>query len=105
MEAGFLLAAKFLRKECVKYPRELPYRTQLAPLAAVLAHLRERWLEPMILKKLSQWFWCGVFGELCGGAIETRIANDVEDLLSWIDGGGAVPRTIGDAVFGPAAAG
>lgn len=39
VEAGFLLAAKFLRKECVKTPRELPYRTQLAPLASVLAHL------------------------------------------------------------------
>ncbi len=101
VEEGFMLAAKFLRKECVRQPRELPYRTQLAPLAAVLALLQERWLEPVVNSKLSQWFWCGVLGELYGGAIETRIANDVEDLLAWVGGGEGVPRTIGDAVFNP----
>ena len=30
-QAGFLRAAKFLRMEQVRDPRELPYRTQLAP--------------------------------------------------------------------------
>ncbi len=101
VEAGFMLTAKFLRKECVRDPRDLPYRTQLAPLASVLACLKERWLEPRINAKLSQWFWCGVFGELYGGAIETRIANDLEDLLVWVLDDSAVPRTIGDAVFNP----
>lgn len=101
VEAGFLLAAKFLRKECVKNPRELPYRSQLAPLASVLAHLRERWLEPRIYQKLSQWYWCGVLGELYGSTIETRIANDVEDLLNWIEDDGNVPRTISEASFSP----
>lgn len=101
VEAGFFLTAKFLRKECVKNPRELPYRSQLAPLASVLAHLRERWLEPRIHQKLSQWFWCGVLGELYGSTIETRIANDVEDLLIWIDDDTSVPRTIAEATFSP----
>lgn len=101
VEAGFMLAAKFLRKECVKNPRELPYRTQLAPLASVLAHLRERWLEPRIYHKLSQWYWCGVLGELYGSTIETRIANDVEDLLQWIDDDANMPRTIAEASFSP----
>ena len=36
VEAGFMLAAKFLRKECLTTARDLPYRTQLAPLSAVL---------------------------------------------------------------------
>ncbi len=101
VEAGFMLAAKFLRRECVRGPKDLPYRTQLAPLAAVLAILKERWLEPRIYEKLSKWFWCGVLGELYGGAIETRIANDVEDLLRWVEDDEVVPRTIGDAVFNP----
>lgn len=102
VEAGFLLAAKFLRKECVKKTRELPYRTQLVPLASVLALLRDRWLEPRIYQKLSYWYWCGVFGELYGSTIETRIANDVEDLLQWIDNDtAAIPRTIADATFSP----
>ncbi|MCP6456877.1 hypothetical protein NL495_27505, partial [Klebsiella pneumoniae] len=77
----------------------LPYRTQIVPLAAVLAMLEERWLEPRIHDKLSQWFWCGVFGELYGGAVETRIANDLEDLLAWIGGKGEAPRTVYEAAF------
>jgi hypothetical protein len=48
---------------------------------------------------LAQWFWCGVLGELYGGAVETRIANDLEDLLAWMDRDGGTPRTIADANF------
>jgi hypothetical protein len=99
VEKGFLLAARFLRKECFYSSRDLPYRTQLVPLAAVLSQLQERWLEPKIHDKLSRWFWCGVLGELYGGAVETRIANDLEELISWIDAGGEEPRTIYEAAF------
>lgn len=101
VQSGFLLAAKFLRREHVRDPRELPYRSQLAPLAAVMAHLKERWLEPVIQTKLSRWYWCGVLGELYGGAVETRIANDVDDLLNWILHDGPEPRTVVDATFNP----
>lgn len=101
VENGFLLAAKFLRKECFFSARDLPYRTQLVPLAAVLSCLKERWLEPRIYAKLCQWFWCGVLGELYGGAVETRIANDLEELLAWMDDKGDVPRTIYEASFLP----
>jgi hypothetical protein len=99
VERGFLLAAKFLRKECFFTSRELPYRTQIVPLAAVLTVLKERWLEPKIYERLAQWFWCGVLGELYGGAVETRVANDLEDLLAWIELGSGLPRTIADANF------
>jgi hypothetical protein len=101
LEAGFLLAAKFLRKECFTNARELPYRTQLAPLAAVMATISERWLEPRIYEKLSKWFWCGVLGEKYGGAVETRIANDVEELLRWIDQGSEEPSTVVESAFQP----
>jgi hypothetical protein len=101
VEAGFLFAAKFLRKECFTSPRDLSYRTQLAPLAAVLALLAERWLEPRIHEKLAQWYWCGVLGELYGGAVETRVANDVEELLGWIEQEAEPPRTIAAAAFQP----
>lgn len=100
VEQGFVEAARFLRSECLRLPRDLPYRTQLAPLAAVMAELgTNRWREPAIAKKLAQWYWCGVLGELYGGAVETRIANDVEDLLSWIQNDTALPRTVVDANF------
>lgn len=101
VEQGFMLVAKFLRKEQVRDPRELPYRTQLAPLAAVLTILKERWLEPKINDKLSRWYWCGVLGELYGGAVETRIANDVDELLAWVEDESAVPRTVLEATFSP----
>jgi hypothetical protein len=38
---------------------------------------------------------------LYGGAVETRIANDLEDLLAWIDSDGAEPRTVYEAAFSP----
>lgn len=109
VERGFLLAAKFLRKECFVASRDLPYRTQMVPLATVLSCLKERWLEPKVHDKLCRWFWCGVLGELYGGAVETRIANDVEELLRWIESplddeaaeliGGIIPRTITESSF------
>ena len=101
VEQGFVLAAKFLRKQCFFSSRDLPYRTQLVPLAAVLSMLKDRWLEPRILDKISRWYWCGVLGELYGGAVETRIANDLEELVAWIADKGVEPRTVSEAAFQP----
>jgi len=101
VEHGFRLAAHFLKKEYFYDRRELPYSTQLVPLAAVLARLGDRWLEPRIYDKLARWFWSGVLGELYGGAVETRMANDYEELLNWFDDDKALPRTVRDATFQP----
>lgn len=101
LEVGFHLTAKFLQKQSFYNVRELPYRTQIVPLACVLTELGERWLEPRIYDKLNQWFWCGILGELYGGAVETRIANDLEELLLWIEDDTHLPRTIADASFQP----
>ncbi len=101
VEKGFRLAAKFLRKECIYDRRELPYSTQVVPLAAVMTRIQDCWLEPRIYDKLARWYWCGVLGELYGGAVETRIANDYEDLLRWFKDDAALPRTVRDASFQP----
>ncbi len=101
LEQGFLATASFLTDEGFYRRREVPYSTQLVPLAAVLSHLGHRWMEPRIREKLRRWFWCGVLGELYGGAVETRMANDFEDLLRWFDDEEAIPRTIRDASFQP----
>lgn len=101
IESGFKLVAKFLKKECFYNRREVPYSTQLVPLAAILARLGERWLEPKIYDKLARWFWCGVLGELYGGAVETRMANDYEQVLNWFEDDDALPRTVRDASFQP----
>ncbi|ROO31327.1 GmrSD restriction endonuclease domain-containing protein [Salinisphaera japonica] len=101
VEAGYMRAAHFLRKECFYAAREVPYGTQVVPLAAVMTLLGERWREPRIYAKLAQWYWCGVLGELYGGAVETRVANDVDELMQWFDDDEAVPRTVTDAAFQP----
>ena len=99
---GFWKAAKFLRKESFLSTRDLPYSTQLVPLAAVLALLDNDWLQPKIYDKLARWFWCGVLGELYGGAVETRMALDIQELMHWIKGGDQEPATVRDANFQPA---
>lgn len=102
LSEGFFNADQFLRMEGFHNPRYLPYRTQLVPLAAAMVHLRERWLEPVIRGKLCRWYWCGVLGELYGGAVETRIALDFQDILEWINNAEAPePKTIVDAGFQP----
>ena len=98
---GFWKAAKFLRKESFFSTRDLPYSTQLVPLAAVLALLEDNWLQPIIYDKLARWFWCGVLGELYGGAVETRMALDIQELMQWIKGDNQEPATIRDANFQP----
>lgn len=101
LEDGFRQAARFLRKECFYNRREVPYSTQLIPLAAVMARLGDGWLEPRVYDKIARWYWSGVLGELYGGAVETRIANDYEQLLRWFNDDEVIPRTVQDANFQP----
>ena len=101
LEDAFRQVARFLRKECFYSRRELPYSTQLVPLAAIFTVVGDRWLEPRIYDKLARWFWSGVLGELYGGAVETRMANDYEEVLRWLEDDEAIPRTVRDASFQP----
>lgn len=101
LKSGFWEAAKFLRRESFFSTKELPYRTQLVPLAAVLTVFGNKWLEPQVYKKISQWFWCGVLGELYGGAVETRFALDLQELVEWCNNtpGAEEPTTVKEANF------
>jgi hypothetical protein len=101
VEEGFTRAALFLRKECFFDSRNIPYRTQFVPLAAIMTHLGQRWLEPKVYRRLSHWYWCGVMGELYGSAIENRFANDIEDFFVWMEDEEKKPRTVFDASFQP----
>jgi hypothetical protein len=97
---GFLEADQFLRHLGFHDPKYVPYRAQIIPLAATLALIGERWLEPQVQDKLSRWYWCGVFGELYGSASETRIALDLQDLMAGIkDPNAAPPATVVAAGF------
>jgi len=97
-EQGFLKAAQFLYGQKMFTARDLPYRTQLVPLAATLAVLGEHGEDLAVQDRLAQWYWCGVFGELYASATETRFAKDFPELLGWL-AGGEEPGTIREATF------
>ena len=95
---GYQRTGKFLFGQHIYYFRDLPYKTQLVPLASIITVLGDRWEHEPVRKKLAQWYWCGVFGELYGSAIESRFARDLPEVLAWIDGG-PEPSTLKQAAF------
>ncbi len=98
---GFIKAAKILFEHHIYTARDLPYNAQLVPMSAILAVFGNRIDNMGNKKKLMQWFWCGVLGELYGSANETRFALDLHQVVEWIEKGGARPKTIYDANFSP----
>lgn len=98
---GMVMAAQLLAREKVFEAKNLPYQTQLIPLSAICAMLGERFEEDPIKRKLARWYWCGVFGELYGGANESRYALDIQHVLAWIQGEIEEPATVRDANFAP----
>lgn len=97
---GFERAAKLLHMQKIFSSKDLPYPTQLVPLAAILAVLGRRSELDGVRAKIIRWYWCGVFGELYGSGIETRFAKDLPQVLAWVDGG-PEPDSISDAHFTP----
>lgn len=98
VEDGFMRAAKFLHMLNIYRVFDLPYQTQIIPLAAILADIGDAWEHEAIRAKLVQWYWNGVFGELYGSAVESRIARDFLEVPLWLKGG-ELPTTIRDATF------
>ena len=98
---GYKIAREFLLKyQYVFRRRDLPYQTQIIPLAAICAYLgRTKCNEPNTVKILTKWYWCGILGEMYGGANETRYANDIEDIVDEINGISSPNRTINSAFF------
>lgn len=99
---GFVEAEKLLQEERIFSSRDLPYSTQLIPLAVLCTILVEdrRLYITNIKNKLKQWYWCGVFGELYGGANETRYVNDVVGVMKWINND-LIPKTVEESYFNP----
>ncbi len=98
---GYRIAREFLLKyQYVFRQRDLPYPTQLIPLAAICAYLgKSKCNEPNTTKILTRWYWCGILGEMYGGANETRYANDIEDVVNEVMGRPSLNRTVNAAFF------
>ncbi|ANL23171.1 HNH endonuclease family protein [Rhizobium sp. N113] len=99
-EQGFLKAAKFLFTQRVYRLFDLPYQTQIIPLAAILADIGDAWELEANREKLQRWYWSGVLGELYGSAVESRISRDFLEVPAWL-AGGKVPVTVSEASFRP----
>jgi len=101
VEDGFIKAAHFLGEQRIFSTRDIPYTTQLVPLSAIYAILGNKAHDSEVRKKISRWYWCGVMGEMYGGANETRYANDVTGVIAWVEGGESEPDTVARAYFQP----
>lgn len=98
VEQGFTRAAKFLHMLHIYRVFDLPYQSQVIPLAAILADIGDAWEHEANRARLVQWYWNGVFGELYGSAVESRIARDLLEVPAWLKGGD-LPSSIRDAAF------
>jgi hypothetical protein len=99
VEAGFVRAARFLYGQKIFKAADLPYRTQLVPLASILVDLGATGDTDGARRQIARWYWCGVLGELYGSAIEGRFARDLPEVVAKIRGEGVEPITIQDSSF------
>jgi hypothetical protein len=98
---GFEHAARFLYTQKIFSHRDMPYSTQITPLAAILAVLEDEADKDGVREKIARWFWCGILGELYGSAVESRFARDLPEVLDWLEGKDE-PTTIQQAIFSSA---
>ena len=100
---GFVEAEKILEEERIFSSKDLPYTTQFIPLAVLCTILAENNQIKVtnIKNKIKQWYWCGVFGEMYGGANETRYVLDVVGVMDWLKDDNKLPKTVQDSYFNP----
>lgn len=103
LTAGFVEAEKILQEERIFSSKDLPYTTQFIPLAVLCTLLADgnQIKVTNIKNKIKQWYWCGVFGEMYGGANETRYVYDVVGVMDWIKDDAKIPRTVQESFFNP----
>jgi hypothetical protein len=95
---GLEKSSQFLHQQNILTAYYLPYHSQLVPMSAILALLGEKANSAGVKDKIAQWYWCGIFGELYGGASEARINKDLPQVLDWIKSD-KEPDTVIDANF------
>lgn len=97
---GFERTARFLRLQQIHRVIDLPYQTQLVPLAAIFAEIGDKAEHTANNDKIARWYWCGIFGELYGSTVESRFARDIVEVPAWLDGG-KESTTVTDGVLRP----
>jgi len=88
--AGYKEAARILFENGVYSDRILPYKTMLAPLAAICGQLiidKGGIKTDIIYSKIKQWYWRSVFTWRYSSGAESKSAQDFVQVMSWINGG------------------
>ncbi len=101
VEAGYKKVGEFLISKHIYRILDLPYQGQLVPMAALFVLMGNQSEHDTHMKKLTRWFWCGVFGELYGSASESRFARDIMEVPQWIQEGGTEPGTVKEGLLRP----
>lgn len=73
--------------------------TFLTTVCLYTSYLNKQSGKTNTIKTLSRWYWCGILGEMYGGANETRYAYDIEDMVEEVNGRPNAMHTINSAVF------
>lgn len=98
--SGYIKANKLMTEMKIYSHDDIPYTTQLIPLAVICTILDKEFENVSVKDKLKQWYWSGVFGELYGSANETRFALDVVQVVNWsLNKTNELPKTISDCNF------
>ena len=100
VEDGFMEAAKFIHGQFVFKEGDVPYNTQLIPLAVLFAELDRELIPAKAKERLEHWYWSGIFGEAYGGSVETQYALDLDEVAKYVRGG-PLPRLIVESTFNP----
>lgn len=100
VEDGFNKAANFLLSQFVFRKNDLPYSTQLIPMAALFVVLGKELDPASASAKLERWYWSGIFGESYGGNTESQFALDLQQVVDYVRHG-AEPTLITQANFIP----
>ena len=100
IEDGFHRAAEFLFGQYVFRMRDVPYSSQLIPLAALFVELEEELNTADSLSRLERWYWSGVFGESYGGSNETQFALDLVQVARFVREG-VEPALVNESNFIP----
>ena len=99
VQKGFEKAAEFLNKQSIYSAIDVPYQTQLVPLAAILASLGDDGMKIGPQNKIARWYWCGVFGEMYAGSTDTQASVDFSEVTEWVKKGENEPTIFRDADF------
>jgi hypothetical protein len=82
--------------------RILPYTTLIMPLSAMFADIIDRKGEAQAgaaWAKIAQWYWCSVFSQRYSSQTESAAAQDIEQVMAWVDGAGPEPDVVHTFTF------